>query len=409
VVEYELNYPYLIMITGGIIILTMFVKSGTERTSVPSLVGFLLLGLLLRLADTQWAFLGPDCKEILGFLAELGLVTLLFRVGLESNLDGLLSQLRRASVIWSADVIVSGLTGFASAFYLLGLTWVTSLIVATALTATSVGICVSVWEENNALKSSNGELLMDVAELDDISAVVLMAMLFSVLAALKGNAETHWVQVLPKTIAAFLVKLLLFGGFCFLFSRFVERPVTDYFKNLKSPPDPMLVMVGISFMIAALAALLGFSLAIGAFFAGLVFSRDPRAVKMENSFLPLYELFTPFFFIGIGLAIDPGTIMSALGLGTVLLMAAVAGKFIADGIPIWRMTGLKSGVLIGASMVPRAEIAMVIMHRGLGLGHWAVPAQVYGAMVMVSTATCILSPVMVHALLKRWPQGEAFS
>lgn len=94
-VEYQLDYPFVIMITGGIIILTMLIKSGFERTGVPPLVGYLFLGFLVRLADDGWGFMSPGCREIVGFLAKLGLVTLLFRVGLESNLKRLLSQLRR--------------------------------------------------------------------------------------------------------------------------------------------------------------------------------------------------------------------------------------------------------------------------------------------------------------------------
>jgi Kef-type K+ transport system membrane component KefB len=406
VVEYELNYPFVILIIGGIIVLTMVVKSGLDRTSVPALVGYLLLGFLIRLVDVHWDFMSRGCSEILGFLAKLGLVTLLFRVGLESNLRGLLRQLRRASTVWIGDVLISGLVGFLAAFYVVNLPWITSLIVATAFTATSVGISVAVWEEAGALQSINGELLIDVAEMDDISAVVFMAMLFSVLPTLQGSGGAELFPGVPKTIAVFLLKLIAFGGFCFLFSRFAEKPVTAYFRSLETPPDPMLVVVAIGFMIASLAALLGFSLAIGAFFAGLVFSRDQKAVKMEASFLPIYELFSPFFFIGIGLDMDPGSMGGALGIGAVLVLAAVIGKMVADGIPVWRMAGVTSGILIGTSMIPRAEIAMVIMQRGLNLGDWAVPGRVFGAMVLVSAVTCLLSPLAVHSLLSRWPQRE---
>jgi Kef-type K+ transport system membrane component KefB len=169
----------------------------------------------------------------------------------------------------------------------------------------------------------------------------------------------------------------------------------------------MLVVVAIGFVIAAVSDMLGFSLAIGAFFAGLVFSRDPNAVKMESSFLPLYSLFSPFFFIGIGLDIDPGIMGTAFGIGGILLVMAILAKVIADGLPVTFMYGAGSGILIGVSMVPRAEIAMVIMKRGLTLGESVVPGKVYAAMVLVSAATCILSPWVVRSLLnKRTLEGE---
>jgi Kef-type K+ transport system membrane component KefB len=175
---------------------------------------------------------------------------------------------------------------------------------------------------------------------------------------------------------------------------------------MEPPPDFMLVVVGISLIIAALADLGGFSLAIGAFFAGLVFSRDDETVKRESSFMPLYELFSPFFFIGIGLHVEPQALGSALSLGTTLVAAAFAAKIIADGLPVWLLRGFPSAALIGISMVPRAEIAMVIMQHGLNRGAWAVPAKVFNAMVLVSILTCTISPMLVRMLLARWPQAE---
>ncbi|MFP3870187.1 MAG: cation:proton antiporter [Syntrophobacteria bacterium] len=404
-IEEAIDFQVLVLLTGAIIVLTMLIKSGLQRAHVPSLVGYLLLGFLIRMADTRWGLLSGGSHEILQFLAKIGLFTLLFRIGLESNLRGLLKQLRRASLVWVGDVAISGLLGFATAFYLLGLSWITSLTVGTAFTATSVGISVAVWQDADALKTANGELLIDLAELDDISAVVLMSLLFSVLPVLKEISSSSMLPVFAKTAGIFFLKLVAFGGVCFAFSLFLERRVTTFFREFEPAPDPMLTVAGVGIMIAALAGVLGFSLAIGAFFAGLVFSRDPQTVKMESSFMPLYELFSPFFFIGIGLNIDPQSLTSAVGLGAVLAVVAILGKVVADGTPMFIMGGLTSAVLIGVSMVPRAEIAMVIMQRGLSLGEWAVPPRVFGAMVVVCAVTCVLAPVLVRPMLKKWPQG----
>jgi Kef-type K+ transport system membrane component KefB len=260
-----------------------------------------------------------------------------------------------------------------------------------------------------ALQSPNGELLIDVAELDDISAVVFMALLFAILPSLRGDLQTagSLVAIISSQTGIFLLKLVGYGGFCYLFSRYAEKSVTSFFRNLESSPDPMLTVTGIGFMIAAVSSGLGFSLAIGAFFAGLVFSRDPQAVKMESSFLPLYDLFSPFFFIGIGLQIEPGTLGNAFGIGLFLAAAAIGSKIIADGLPVLFMRGSSAGLLIGTSMVPRAEITLVIMQRGHALGQWAVPPQVYGAMIVTSAVTCLLAPVTVRSLLQRWPQERS--
>ena len=296
--EGGLQFVTIIFVTGALIVVTMWIKAGMARISLPPLVGYLMLGLLLRILDDVWGIFPAGAREVLQLFGKIRLITLLFKVGLESNLQGLLHQLRRASLVWTADITVSGALGFISAFYLLNLGLATSLIVAAAFTATSVGISVAVWQDMEALQSANGELLIDVAELDDISAVVIMAMLFAVLPIMEGGPQTaaSMTAVITGKIGIFLLKLIGYGGLCFLFSCFLEKAVTSYFQNLEPMPDPMLTVAGIGFMIAAVAGWLGFSLAIGAFFAGLVFSRDPQAVKMEASFLPLYNLFSPFFF-----------------------------------------------------------------------------------------------------------------
>jgi Kef-type K+ transport system membrane component KefB len=394
-----------VFMVGVLAVTALLIKSGLGRIGLPSLVGFLALGLIMRSVDARWEILGAGDQQVLRFLGKAGLVTLLFRVGLESNLRGLLKQLRTASLVWLSDVFVAGALGYAAAFYLLHLGTVTSLVVATAFTATSVGISVAVWQEMDALQSRDGELLVDIAELDDVSAVLLMAMLFAVLPEMRNEGQIATVSafLIAQHAGSFLLKMFGFGMVCFLFSLWVEKPTTEYFRKLESVPDPMLTIAGIGFMIAALAAWLGFSMAIGAFFAGLIFSRDPEAVKMESSFLPIYDLFSPFFFIGIGLQMDLAALTAALGPGAVLAAVAIMGKLTGDGLPVYLMRDRHAALLIGASMVPRAEITMVIMQRGQALGAWAVSSRIYNAMILVCAVTCILAPFTVRCLLKRRP------
>ncbi len=402
--EQGINLPILILHVGGLIALAILIKSGLKRIGIPSLVGFMALGFFIRLIDSSLGFLTESIQNVFEFLANVGIICLLFRVGLESNLSGLLKQLKRASVIWFGNVIFSGGLGFVTSFYIFGLSLIPSLFIAVALTATSVGISAIVWKESNALRSSTGELLVDIAEMDDISGIVFMALLFSVVPVLKNSIHTSLLPLIAKTSIFFLLKLLAFIAFCIIFSRYFERSITKFFKKTEVAPDPMLMVLAIGFIIASIAGLLGFSVAIGAFFAGLIFSRDPEAVNMDASFLALYDLFTPFFFIGIGFNIDPHININAVGLGAMLFLIAILGKVIGTGMPALINTGWVATVLLSVSMVPRAEIAMVIMQRGLKLGEWAVPNQVFAAMVMVSAATCIISPIILRSLLKRWPQ-----
>ncbi len=403
-VEFEDIFPTVILILGGVIIFSILLRAGLNRIGIPSLVGFLILGLLLRVGDDHWSFLSEEVGGIFDFLATVGVVFLLFRVGLESNLAGLRRQLKPASVIWAGNIFFSGFLGYVAAYFLLGLEQIPSLFVAVALTATSVAISVGVWQEAKATQSRVGEVLVDVAEMDDISAMVLMALLFSVVPLLREGAEASLGVALAKELGFLLLKTAAFGTVCVIFSRYLEHRLTSLFKRIEPAPGQTLMVAGAGLIIAALAGLLGFSVAIGAFFAGLVFSRDPEAVKVDTPFGLLYEFFTPFFFIGIGLNIDPGSLASGLGIGGVLLGVAVLGKVVGTAGPAIVPIGWTGALLLSVSMVPRAEIAMVIMQRGLNQGDWAVPADVFSGMVLVTAVTAIVTPIVLRRMLRRWPQ-----
>lgn len=396
--------PMLVLLVGLTILVAIGVKALMERARAPALVGFILIGFAIRLLDTRLPIQGREMELIYDFLANVGVFCLLFKVGLESNVAGLVGQLRRASVLWVGDVTVSWLSGFLVSHYLLSIQLIPSLFIATALTVTSVGVSAGAWQEEGAINSPNGELLLDLAEMDDISGVVLMTFLF----ALAPTIQRGGGAILPflgKLSGIFFLKFAAFAVFCALFSLYLEHPLTKLFKRLEPPPDSMIMIAGTGLVIAAIAGLLDFSVAIGAFFAGLMFSRDPEAVKLESSFESLYDMFTPFFFIGIGLGVDPGAVTHGLILGVGLTVLAFAGKVGGVGLFAGMTMGWSESALLGLSMVPRAEIALLIMQQGQKLGVWAVPQRVFAGMVVVSGLTCILSPLIIRPMLARRPRG----
>jgi Kef-type K+ transport system membrane component KefB len=173
--------------------------------------------------------------------------------------------------------------------------------------------------------------------------------------------------------------------------------VTAFFLRHERPPDPALAIFGIAIAIAGAAAALGFSVAVGAFFAGLVFSRDPEALKSESSIQSLYEAFIPFFFLGLGFQMAPTHFAAALWPALLLLAAAVIGKLVGVAIPGVPLVGRQATKSLAVSMVPRAEIAMAVVLSGLKMG--AVPVHLYGAMVLVSAATCLITPLVLRPLL----------
>lgn len=392
-----------IFLLGLLAVLAVLLKWGVQRLGVSSVVGFLFLGLLARIGDEYWAFLTPPVNEILAFLAEVGIICFLFRVGLESKLPGLLSQLKRAGLVWVGNVLVSGLLGYATCAYVLQLPLLPSLFVAVAFTATSVGIPTLVWKEAGVIDSETGELFLDVAELDDISAVVLMAVLFALTPTLHTQGLEANLELIVPTMTGVLLKLGLFTGGCLLFSLFVEQPLTYFFRHLDSSTDSLVTILGMALLIAALAGLLGFSVALGAFFVGVVYSRDPEVVKLDVSFDSLFALFTPFFFIHIGLTLDPTVLFSAGVVGGILMGVAAVAKFVGAAVPALLVSpDPRVATVLGISMIPRAEIALIVMQKGRSFGEWAVPHTVFSAMVLVSAGTCLIVPFVLRQLLSRW-------
>lgn len=397
--------PLLIALVGLLVILAILLKVGLQQIRVPPLVGYLGLGLILGIVRESWPLI-DTAEPILAFMGDVGLICLLFRVGIESNLPKLLAQLRRASLIWVGNVAVSGGLGFGVARYVLDLPLATSLFVAIAMTATSIGVAVSTWQTENVLNTPSGELLLDVAEMDDISAVLLMTVALGVVPGLLGSGPAPTVMDSLGTLGLLLLKLVLFAALCYGFANWIEPRMTHFFRRLEPPPDFTLTIVGIGLIIAAMASLLGFSEAIGAFFAGLVFSRDPIAVKILSSFDTLYDLFVPFFFINIGLILDPHIPAGSLSVGLMLLITAILGKLIGTALPAFLVTHWQSAILLSISMVPRAEIAMVVMQHGVDLTNGAIPPQVLSGMIFVTLATCFGVPLFLRPLLQRWRQIE---
>ncbi len=396
------DLTHLLLIIGGIVVACSFLRLLSKRIAVPAVVGYLLLGFLLRLSEGFGPWITGSTAEIFRFLADIGIIMLLFRVGLDMDIGNLLAQLRRASGIWVGDLTASSLTGFLAA-WLLGLGLIPSLIVAAALTATSVGVTIAVWQDNQALDTRQGGLLLDLAELDDISGVVLLAILLAVVPTLHaGNAESV-LPLIGRSVALVLGKLALFGLVCFFLSRHLEPRLRRLFEGNSADRGGMLLLaaLGLAVMVAGAAGSLGFSLAIGAFFAGLVFNPDPKVRGLEESFAPLHDFFAPFFFIHMGLQIRPGALQASLVIAGGLLLAAMTGKVLGAGLPARLFLGTGGAFLLGVSMIPRAEIAMIIMSQGLRLGDWAVTPELFSAMVLVSFATCLLTPFALKPLLRR--------
>lgn len=391
--------PLFVLMIGFVLMGVLVFRVVEQRFSFPAIVGYLLLGLVLRWQNDGHGFLNHEGVWTLEVFGEIGVVCLLFRVGLESNFHGLMQQLPNAVWVWVSNVSLSVFLGFVASFYWLGLDLIPSLFVGTALSATSIGVSMAVWQEAKKLKTELGELVTDTAELDDISTVVLLVILFSLVPILEKGGSLHEMEIgALKAIGGLLIRGVLFGGICIFFSSYLEKPFSQFFGRHS---HPVIFLIGCGLMIGALAGWLGFSMAIGGLFAGLIFSRDPQAVKEDTAFEPIYALFTPFFFISIGFQMNPEVLQHASTGAFILIFVAIAGKVLGALIPSYRRLGWSAALVLGVSLVPRAEIAMVVIKAGNSTPNSPVSDELFASMVLVCLSTCVITPPILKGMLKK--------
>jgi Kef-type K+ transport system membrane component KefB len=391
----------LLLITLGVMLtLGPLIKAVCQRIRIPISVGHILLGLtvgsMLKPLD---ALASPVFEGSFAVLAQLGIVALLFRVGLRSHTSALLEKLPDASVIWIVNVAGTFGAGYLVARY--GLDWSieTSLVIGTAFTATSIAVSLAAWDELGMVNSDTATTLLDVAELDDLSAAVLLAILLGALPVMLNGSNGLWLQVGASSVTV-MIKLAVFILGCYLFAHYFEAPFTHLNRQLGNSPFSMtLCILGVGLVIAAIAGALGFSIAVGAFFAGLAFSRDPEAVREDGGFTYLYEFLTPFFFIHIGMQTDFSVLLQAGDIGLILFAAAAISKLLFTAAPALLSMSRGDAVTLGVSMIPRAEIALVVIYECRAIDSRIVPPEVFAGMVLVSLATSVLAPIVLRLVL----------
>ncbi|MCS4054872.1 cation:proton antiporter [Salinibacter ruber] len=374
------------LLVGILIVLSRLAKAALERLNLPDLLGYLFIGMALRLVEGTSLLRFVDGPQVLSFLAQLGIVALLFRIGLECTPKNLLRRLSGATRIWIANITLSLGAVLGVALFLLDWALLPSLFAAVALTATGIGVSVRIWRHTDRLGSAKGALMLDVAELDDLSGVVLLALLTALVPQLQAGLSADLVGPMA---------LLALGGL--LFAQYLEHPLTHWLHDIQPRPDLMISVLGIGLVGAGLAALLGFSAAIGAFFAGLIFSRDPLSVKIDASFDSLSDLFIPFFFLHVGFALDLSLLFGNLGAVLLLFAAAVVGKGLGSFMPVMNRLRPSSALTFAVALIPRSEITLLVMQRGLDLG--VVSPDAFAVVVAVVILTMGTVPLALRLLL----------
>ena len=354
-----------------------------KRIGQPAIVGEILAGVII--GPSVFAIVEPG--GTLEVFAELGVVFLLFWVGLETRLSDMKEVGAVAGRVGVFGVVVPFAAGFGAGA-LVGQSPETSVFIGAALVATSVGITSAVLIELKMLATTAARTILGAAVIDDILAMVLLAIAVGV--AESGGVDLVSIAVVIGLATAFV----LFVG---LGGTGVVARWPDVFHAPRFSESPLLPAVLLCLGLAAFAAQIGLAAIIGAFLAGMVVAETKDQHDFEEEVAPLYAFFPPFFFVFIGLEVDLGAfgdIEVLLALVGITVLAALT-KF----VPAWlaaRSLGPTDARIVGAGMVPRGEVGIIV--AGIGATAGVIGDDLFAVIVGMSILTTLAVPPVLRRL-----------
>ncbi len=357
-----------------------------KRIGQPAIVGEILAGLIVGPAVLGLV----EISEILDIFAELGVVFLLFWVGLETRLHEMREVGGIALRVGLAGVVLPFGAGLGIALAL-GESIETAIFVGAALSATSVGITSAVLAEVGALGGRAARTIIGAAVIDDILALILVAVAVGI--AAEGGVDLISILVALGFAGAFLAFFAL-GGVRLMQAR------PNLLQEPRFAESPLLPAVILCLVLAALAAEIGLATVIGAFIAGLIVAETKEQHPIEEEVEGLYAFFPPFFFasIGIGLEIDVFSDPETIAILALITLIAVATKAIGSALGA-RALGPADARIVAIGMVPRGEVGIIV--AGIGAGAGVIDAQLFAVIVGMSVLTTVLVPPILGRAVKQ--------
>ena len=356
-----------------------------ERIGQPAVIGELIAGVIL--GPSVIGFVDPALPS-LHLLAEIGVVLLLFGIGLETDLKRLLSVGGAAFTV----AVVGVLLPFALGYIVsrgLGLALLPAVVAGAALTATSVGITARVFSDLGQLKSVEGQIVLGAAVIDDVIGLVILAIVSDLVA---GTA--------PSILGVARTTALAFGflAAAVLVGRFVVPRLFALIARMGKEHTLASMALALAFLLAVLASQVGSALIVGAFAAGLVLAPTEHAPVVERGIVRLANVFVPVFFVAVGAAVDLRTFGSrdVVIVGLALTAVAIIGKFVAGFAPVWIRS---RKTLIGVGMIPRGEVGLIFAQTGLAAG--VLSSGEYSALMLMVLVTTFIAPPLLRRLITR--------
>ena len=374
----------------AVIVATKLLGALAQRVGQPAVLGELVAGILL--GGSALGLLDPS-SPVIHALAELGVLVLLFEIGLHTSVRSLASVGGSAATVAVVGVALPFALGMLVA-RALGLPTVPALVASASLTATSVGISARVLGEIGLLEQPEGRVVLGAAVLDDIIGLIILSVVSTTVA---GSALSGWGIARTAGVAiGFVVLAVAVGGT-------IAPPVFRFVAKVQEEGVLGPVALAFGLLTALFAAAAGSAPIVGAFAAGLVLHATPQREKIEVAVTNLGHFLVPIFFASVGALVDLAALASrdSLLLGAALVAVGVAGKVAAGYAPL----GFRGDrLLVGVAMVPRGEVGLIFARMGLASG--AIHGAEFGAiMIMVLVTTFVTPPAL--ARIARAPARRA--
>jgi Kef-type K+ transport system membrane component KefB len=354
-----------------------------ERLRQPAVVGEILAGVIIGPSLLSWA----QPSDIVSILAEIGVIFLLFTVGLETRPQAIFQVGKRAAVVGILGVILPFVAG-----YFIAVAWGGSfpeaMFIGAAMVATSVGITARVLGSMGLLDTETARIILGAAVIDDILGLIIL----SLVSAVSQGAVSYY--DLAKTAAA----AILFTTFVALIGSKIMTTLAPIVKRLRlSAPFFNLGLI-LCLGLSVASIYVGVAAIIGAFLAGMALAEATEDnVKMHRLTSGITEFLVPFFLVNIGMQLDLAVFrdMSVVALALIITVAAVITKFVGCSLGAWGMTP-REMAQVGVGMIPRGEVGIVVAQIGLGLG--VISGHFFASVLFMAVATTLIAPPLIKLL-----------
>ncbi|HEX7326173.1 MAG TPA: cation:proton antiporter [Rhodanobacteraceae bacterium] len=355
------------------------------RVRLPDVVGQIVAGCAIGPSMLGW--ITPS--EPLEVLSEIGVVLLLFAVGLETRLDDVKRVGGSAFAVGVIGVIIPFVAGAVWA-HALEPNWPRSLFVAAAFVATSAGITAAVLKQMGVLRRTESRVILGAAVIDDILAMLLLG----VVVAIQAGGSLRLGRLLA--VAGEAVGFVLAVGWL---GTWMMRRSAGWLDRSRNQSAVLPIVLVLCLGLAWVATRIGLAAIIGAFLAGMIASETRQREQLQEHMQPLLILLTPFFFVMTGAKVDVATLANSHALWLLLsaTVLALLTKLAGGWLGSLRL-GPRSAFIVGVGMIPRGEVGIVVAALGLSAGIFG--ELIYAVIIAMSLLTSIIAPPFLALLMK---------